>query len=149
MLYDEAIGMFTGKVSRKMMRYVSVILEKYDITAEQWTVLFRLWENEKINQKQLAEKTYKDQPTIARILDILERKSLVERQLNKEDRRAFLICITEKGRRYAEEIRPFVEGNFKHMLEGISLEEMEVYFKVLTKIDENIDKLQEESNGEK
>ncbi|MDT8717598.1 MarR family transcriptional regulator [Clostridium sp. 19966] len=141
MIYDEAIGMFTSKVSRKMMRHVTLILEKYDITAEQWNVLLRLSDNEKINQKQLSEKTGKDQPTVARILDILERKELIVRQLSKEDRRAFLVCITEKGRKYAEEIEPFVEENFKKMLEGVPQEEIDIYLKVLTKIEENIDKL--------
>ncbi|MDD3224262.1 MAG: MarR family transcriptional regulator [Clostridium sp.] len=138
MLKDEAYGMLTNRTNRRMLRYVNSNLEKYNITTEQWNVLVRVYKEEKLNQKQLSKKTDKDQPTIARIIDILERKKLIERKMSKEDRRAFVINITEEGENLAKEVEPFLEGIFEQVLNGISVEELDTYTKVLMKINENI-----------
>lgn len=138
MLKDEAYGMLTNRTNRRMLRYVNSSLEKYNITTEQWNVLVRVYKEDKLNQKQLSKKTDKDQPTIARIIDILERKKLIERKMSKEDRRAFVINITEAGENLAKEVEPFLEGIFEQVLSGISVEELDIYTKVLMKINENI-----------
>ncbi|MCB2361328.1 MarR family winged helix-turn-helix transcriptional regulator [Clostridium estertheticum] len=49
------------------------------------------------SQKNLAEVSSKDQSTLTRIIDILERKNFIERHPNKEDRRSIAIHITADG----------------------------------------------------
>ena len=73
----------------------------------------------KINQKLLATEVKKDQPTLTRMLDILERKSLVERHLSKEDRRSYSVHITKKGLNHTEKLAPYIEDIFKNLLNGI------------------------------
>ena len=135
---DEAIGLLTSQTNRKIGRYLNSNLEQYDITLEQWVVLVSLSKQDKINQKQLAEKVDKDQPTLARILDILERKKFIERKAIKEDRRAFSIHITDKGKSLKEELAPFIEDMFKRILLGIPKEKIDIYREVLIKINDNI-----------
>lgn len=137
--YDEAIGRLSAETNKKMLYFLNVMLEKYDITTEQWTVLLNLSKQSIINQKNLAQLVKKDQPTLTRILDILQRKGLVERQVSTEDRRAFLIAITEKGSQHVKEIIPYIETVFSSILEGISEEELKVYKAVLRKMDENLE----------
>ncbi|KOA20020.1 multiple antibiotic resistance protein MarR [Clostridium homopropionicum DSM 5847] len=136
--YDESIGQLTNQTNKKLMRYLNSKLELHDITLEQWNVLLKLSQHEKINQKQLADKVDKDQPTLARILDILERKKLVERKPNKEDKRAFTLHITDKGLSLKEKVEPFLESFFEIIILGISNEDLEIYKHVLTKINSNI-----------
>lgn len=136
--YDESIGQLTSQTNKKLMRYLNSKLEQHDITLEQWNVLLKLSQNDKINQKHLSEKVDKDQPTLARILDILERKELVERKPNKEDKRAFTLHITEKGLNLKEEVVPFLESFFEIIISGISNEDLETYKHVLKKINSNI-----------
>ncbi|WP_234122017.1 MarR family winged helix-turn-helix transcriptional regulator [Clostridium hydrogenum] len=138
MSQDEEIGMLTNKTNRKMLRFLNSKLQKYDITPEQWNVLLSLSKEEKVNQKQLSQKVDKDQATLVRILDILEKKELVERKSSKEDRRAFFIDVTDKGRELVNRLIPFISGTFEQMLNGISIEEIDTYRKVLMKINENI-----------
>ncbi|AJH02059.1 MarR family winged helix-turn-helix transcriptional regulator [Clostridium beijerinckii] len=139
--YDQDIGMLTNKVSKKLTSYLNNKLEKFNITTEQWTVLLKLSKQNKISQKLLAEVSGKDQSTLARILDILERKAFIERHPSKEDRRSFEIHITDSGLNLVGDVSPFLEDLFNKLLKDISLEKLEVYNAVLLKIDKNINSL--------
>lgn len=140
--YDQDIGMLTNKTAKKLTTYLNGKLDKFNLTTEQWTVLLKLSNQNKINQKLLAEVSGKDQSTLARILDILERKNFIERQPSKEDRRSFVIHITDEGLNIAKKVAPFLEDLFNNLLKDISYEKLEIYNEVLLKIDENINSLQ-------
>ncbi|MBC3889801.1 MarR family transcriptional regulator [Acetobacterium paludosum] len=135
---DKSIGMSINYVNRKIQRYLSANLKKYNITTEQWSVLLQILENDGINQKQLAKKANKDQTTLVRILDILERKELAIRKKSPDDRRFYLIYGTPEGRKLKEEIYPFVEGLFQNIIKGISQDQLDLFIDTLNKIDENI-----------
>lgn len=135
---DKSIGMSINYVNRKMQRYLSANLKRYNVTTEQWSVLLQILENDGINQKQLARKVNKDQATLVRILDILERKELAIRKKSPEDRRFFLIYGTAEGRKLKEEIYPFVESLFQNIIKGISQDQLDLFIDTLNKIEENI-----------
>ncbi|MGG3912519.1 MarR family winged helix-turn-helix transcriptional regulator [Rossellomorea vietnamensis] len=138
---DETIGLYTSHTVKNIIRFLTLHLKDFDVTPEQWTVLKRLAEQDGISQKQLAMRSEKDQPTVTRILDILERKELIYKQKNAEDRRSFLIFITEKGMKAKEELSPFIEKLYEDtILKGISEEELEVYKSVLSQINVNMTK---------
>lgn len=136
--YDKNVGNFTNLVNKKMIYFLNSKLAAFDITAEQWQVLLTLAKQNRINQKVLSQAVNKDQPTLTRMLDILERKTLVERHVSKEDRRSFSIYITEKGLTLTEELTPYIEDIFKEILNGISAKDLTTYLNVLSKIDNNI-----------
>ena len=138
--YDKNMGNYTNLICKKMINYLNSKLAEFDITAEQWQVMLTLSKHNKINQKLLAGEVKKDQPTLTRMLDILERKSLVERHLSKEDRRSYSVHITEKGLHLTEELVPYIEDIFKKLLNGISEKDLNIYLDVLNKIDINITK---------
>lgn len=139
--YDQSVGNFTNLVNKKLVYYLNSQLGAFDITAEQWHVLLKLSKQNNINQKVLSQIVNKDQPTLTRMLDILERKSLVERHASKEDRRSFCIHITEKGLALTEKLIPYIEDIFKQILNGISKEDLNIYLDVLAQIDKNISNL--------
>lgn len=139
--YDESIGRLTNITNKNLLHFLNKNLEKFNITTEQWTVLFNLSNQNKISQKSLAKITNKDQPTLTRILDILERKNLIERHPSKEDRRSFLLHITENGLILKENILPFIENLFRGILKGVSPEDLNIYICVLLQINKNIDNL--------
>ena len=136
---DETIGLYTSHTVKNIIRFLTFHLKEFDVTPEQWTVLKRLAEQDGISQKELALKSEKDQPTVTRILDILERKELIYKQKNVEDRRSFLIFITDKGMTAKNELAPFIEGLYEEtILKGISEKDLEVYKSVLSQINENM-----------
>ncbi|MFL0249515.1 MarR family winged helix-turn-helix transcriptional regulator [Clostridium neuense] len=135
---DKSIGMYMNYINRKVLRFLSLNLKKYNITTEQWSVLLHLVEEDGINQKQLAKKVDKDQATLVRILDILEQKELIVRKKSPDDRRSFLVHSTLKGKQLKNEVYPFIESIFERITNGIPDEQLNLFIDTLNKMEKNI-----------
>ncbi|WP_171683718.1 MarR family winged helix-turn-helix transcriptional regulator [Paenibacillus planticolens] len=98
MKLEHSLGFILNHAGRRMTQLLSHRFQPYDMTTEQWVVLNRLACEDGITQKLLAIRAEKDQTNITRILDQLERKGMVERRANEQDRRSFLTFITDQGR---------------------------------------------------
>lgn len=136
---DEFSGFMIYKTSLKLKNALSQEFRAFDITPEQWGVLNRLWEKDGISQRKLAEKTFKDQPNITRILDKLERKGVIRREANPNDRRAFLIFLTEDGLKLKDKLVPSAINCMNKAFTGISNDEVEQLKTILKKICANIE----------
>lgn len=113
--------------------------KNFDITPEQFAVLFFLSKENGMYQRQLAKICLKDRPNITRLVDILEKRNLVYREIDPNNRRIFKVFITEEGKKHVEDIHPiFFEMN-KKATTGISEEELEFFKKILAKICANMD----------
>ncbi|MBE9466047.1 MarR family winged helix-turn-helix transcriptional regulator [Dyadobacter subterraneus] len=80
----------------------------FDLTVDQWVLIDHIYREQGISQNGLAELTFKDPPTVTRIIDLLEKKGLVERGLAVGDRRKFNLFLTEKGQTIYNEAFPIV-----------------------------------------
>ena len=89
-----------GRVPLLLNRFLVKKFKDNDIylTREQWSILAVLWKNDGCSQQALAEATYRDKPSITRLIDNLEKEGYVERKADKNDRRLNLIFLTQKGR---------------------------------------------------
>ena len=58
--------------------------------------------------------------TLTRILDNLEGKGSIIRKLNQEDRRSFLVEITENGQRIVAGLNKFIEQMAELMLKNLT-----------------------------
>lgn len=134
---EERYGYALTKTSRAILRFLTGYLKRFSITPEQWTVLKRVYEHEGISQKELAAITDKDPATLAKILDNLEKYRLIVRQMNHQDRRSFLIFITEHGSKLKNEVEKNLEHVFGQVLEGITKEELAMFSSVLSRIENN------------
>jgi len=111
----------------------------FNMTPEQFGILFFLSKEDGMYQRQLAKISLKDRPNITRLIDILEKKGFVHREVDPENRRIFKVFITEEGRKQVEEIHPLLLKIQSKALKGISNEERESIKKILEKICENMD----------
>ena len=121
---------------------MSLKLKKYDITHEQWVVLRTIANNDYSTQKIIADLTNKGKSTLTRILDQLEQKNLIKRQMNNEDRRSIVLVETDKGKTIVHEILPIEEEVRTMITNGISEEDIvqvnNVFKKILGNIEEMI-----------
>ena len=108
-----------------------------DISPEQLAVLVRLSSGRGFSQSEIADYLLKDDATITRVLDILEKKKLAVRKKAEYDRRANIASITPKGRETVERLFPVVEEINEELLEGIEPGMVDVLFKVLHKLRDN------------
>ncbi len=95
-----------------------------DVTPEQWAVLIRLWERDGRSQSDLSDATFRDRPTMSRILDVLEKGGLVERRTDPDDARARIIHLTRRGRDLEKKLVPLVEEIVRDMTRGIAHEDL-------------------------
>jgi DNA-binding MarR family transcriptional regulator len=135
--YD-SIGFILNTTGRRFSQLVSNQFSPYGITPEQFTVLRRLAEQNGISQKELSIRAEKDQTNITRIVDQLEKKGLVRRETDKEDRRSFLTYITAEGKVLLEKLIPIEAGVEKEALTGLSKEDIELCRRILIQINENV-----------
>lgn len=68
-----------------------------DITVDQWVLIDHIYRDKGVSQTKLAEVTYKDPPTVTRIIDLIEKKGIVERRGAPGDRRRFSLFLSEYG----------------------------------------------------
>ena len=83
------LGMLIQSAQNSMTkRFVQNVLNSgLDISMDQWLVLGPIWQLESPSQKDLGEICLRDKPTITRIIDSLEGKSLVVRVSDQIDHR--------------------------------------------------------------
>ncbi|MCY8467174.1 MarR family winged helix-turn-helix transcriptional regulator [Bacillus atrophaeus] len=136
---EELIG-YNIKTSRRIIRFLAIHLKEDGITPEQWTVLKRVGESRGISQKELSARADKDQATLTKILDLLEKKNFIRREANPRDRRSFLVVLTEAGEELKKTLTDKVEILFAGLLENTSDEDLAVFLGILDRINGNIAK---------
>ncbi|SDM98060.1 DNA-binding transcriptional regulator, MarR family [Fictibacillus solisalsi] len=134
-----SIGFLMNQTSRKIIHLLMHRFREYDVTPEQWSVLYQLHKEGGINQKELARRTAKDQPTTARILDLLIKKALIQKQMSENDRRAFIVSLSDKGREITEQIAPIEESTMSEVVAGLEPKHVEQIKQWLHQMNENID----------
>lgn len=136
--YGRFLGMDIYKARVLMRNKLSKELKDFDITGEQWSVLKHTWEGEGCNQKDLAQRCLKDRAALTRILDILEKKSLIKRESSPTDRREFLVFLTDVGKKTCNDISPIMDASAKENLKNFSEEEIASLQYLLGKLISNL-----------
>ncbi|MDQ7097121.1 MarR family transcriptional regulator [Desulfosporosinus sp. PR] len=137
-ILEESTGFIINRTHQKLSNYLTRKFKPYDITPEQWEILNRLWQNDGISQKEISEITLKDQTTLTRILDKLEHKGLIKRQVSPSDRRVFLIFLTDKGRDLEDILVSIAYEVSGEVLQGLSQEEIKQLKALLNRIFANV-----------
>ncbi|MDO4164978.1 MAG: MarR family transcriptional regulator [Bacteroides sp.] len=129
-------AILNGKVSAAINRKLSRNFRQngLEITPEQWTVLIFLWEKDGVTQQELCNATFKDKPSMTRLIDNMERQHLVVRISDKKDRRTNLIHLTRDGKELEERARGIANRTLMEALQGVSAEELRIGQDVLKKV---------------
>ena len=79
-----------------------------NLTPTQYAVLVGLAESADPSQTDLAEITGSDQTTLGQVVRRLLKKGLLQRRRSKKDTRAYVMRLTEEGRRVLQAAEPSV-----------------------------------------
>lgn len=137
---DEIFNILVGKISAAINRTFlrAFVNEGIDITTEQWSVLACLWEEDKVTQQTLCSLTAKDKPSMTRLIDKLEKRNLVTRVSDTNDRRINLIHLTEAGLALQQKATEIVLQVANKTLNNITEDELNTSRTVLQKIMANL-----------
>ena len=134
-------GFVIERTARRMKQAIQKMLAEHetDITADQWIILNLLAEHAPLSQFELAEKSFKDAPTITRMLDLMIKKELVERLPDPDDRRRFKIVLTEKGIQKHSATLPLVREIRSIGYENLSDEDLNQLMRIMDTIYSNFE----------
>ncbi|WP_052515392.1 MarR family winged helix-turn-helix transcriptional regulator [Dethiosulfatarculus sandiegensis] len=139
MLLDVGSQFYRFVLNRKLM--------PRGITVEQWKILIVLWDQEKLTQQELANRTCKNKVSVVKLIDGLERREMVVRKLDPADRRLKRIVLTEKGRALQTELIALAKLNLKQAARNIDPTDMVVCKDVLRQVIRNMQELVDENPG--
>ena len=136
----ELYSFITGKASTAIARRLQKNFKQagVDITIEQWSVLYHLWKQDGQSQQQLCDATFRDKPSITRLVDNLEKLQLVIRVANKDDRRINRIYLTQQANLLQAQTMELANQTLNEALEGVSNEQIEIAKEVLQKVYDNL-----------
>lgn len=140
MILNKKVGVFLNLVHCRFKLYMSIIFQShgFDITPEQFLVLDTLWDDGVLSQHQIAEKIKKDKNSVTKLIDALEKKNLVQRIANKQDRRLNLIHITDTGLSIKDKVTEIAMDATNTIIKDIPKEDLYTFLRVLTKMSDNM-----------
>lgn len=130
--------MRAGKAHRNLLEHH---LNRGGLYRSQHQVLMCIWMNQGASQKEIARIHNVSTATIAVTLKKLEQGGYIERLVNKDDNRFNKIGLTEKGKREAESSHIFFSRVEDDMFQNFSAEEKEEFYRSITKLSENLERM--------
>lgn len=137
---SEISGFILERTAKRMKQFFQQRLAAVDadITIDQWVLLQELDKQDGQSQLDLAKATFKDAPTVTRIIDLLCKKGLTRRVADPGDRRRFRIELTEAGRQKIREVLPLVKTFRQEAWQGLTEKEVDQLVATLNKLFDNL-----------
>jgi DNA-binding MarR family transcriptional regulator len=135
-LYSVINGMASTAVARRLQKnFRNAGLE---ITIEQWSVLYHLWKEDGLSQQELCTRTFRDKPSITRLIDNLEKQHLVKRVASPTDRRINLVQLTEAAKELQQITIDLANQTMAEALVGVDKKDIETVKQVFQKVYDNL-----------
>ena len=133
MLLSKEIAVYINLVACKLKQYISSMLKQSNVqlTPEQFLLIDILWNQGPQSQQKLADTMQKDKNSITKLVDALEKKELLVRQKDKQDRRSNTIVLTARAQAMKSDAKVAGISMLDKMLIGISEEELKGFLNTL------------------
>ena len=135
-LYSFMTGVASTAIARRLQKNFKQ--EGIEITIEQWSVLYHLWKKDGMSQQELCNASFRDKPSITRLVDNLEKLKLVKRVSSSVDRRMNMITLTDAAKKLQERTMEIASITLNEALEGVSAANIETAKLVLQQVYDNL-----------
>nr|CAA6802279.1 MAG: Unknown protein [uncultured Thiotrichaceae bacterium] len=126
---ENSLGFVTTGFSHMARQYLLRKLRQqgvdHELKIDELPILARVFEQPGLPQAALNRLTYKDKVTVTRLLNALEKKQLIIREVDKDDRRARKVYLGTLGEQLLENLSPLVTEMSTELFGGISDEDIE------------------------
>ncbi len=124
-----------NSISRCQATYRSEKLKADGIAACHHAFILIISKNPGNSQEELANKICLNKSTVARTLNHLEKYGYIDRTPNPDDKRQFLVYPTDKMLEILPEVRAVSRDWNDCITEGISEEEIDIFYSVLQRME--------------
>ena len=133
----ENIQALSVNVRHYMHKQISIL--DLDITYEMVKVLFLLADHKAMNQQLIADLTLKNKASLTSLIDNMQKRNLVIRTEDVEDRRNKIITMTNTGEETLKIVKPVLKKLFQELYKDISSEEIDVMNKAMLKMNKVVE----------
>jgi DNA-binding MarR family transcriptional regulator len=117
--------------------------ERYGLDIPEWRVLATLgFRNDACSAQYIAHCTRTHKSTISRAVTALLERCLIERVENADDRREFVLRMTDKGQALYDELIPRLKRKEQEILSCLTAQERKDFSAALSKIERHLDLVQ-------
>jgi DNA-binding MarR family transcriptional regulator len=102
-------------------------------------LLDSLYQADGISQNELANGSFKNAPTVSRIVDLLCKKGLTERKRFETDKRRYKVYLTNKGKDTYIKTKPVVVKLRKKGWKNLSDEDYDFFLRIMNQIFKNFE----------
>jgi DNA-binding MarR family transcriptional regulator len=122
-ILPENIGFHIRIVQMRVFREFYRVFEGSGVTPGMHTVLAIIRDNPGMRQRTLAELLMVREPNMTRMIQGLQASGLIAREVDKSDRRAFHLVLTEKGRVLMDGVQDRLDSLEAKLLGGLDVQE--------------------------
>ena len=136
---SQSVGYLARYAHRAFAKALAAELAPHDILGGQWSVLRVLWEQEGLSQVDLAECMRVEKASLTSVLDAMERRKLIVRARNSDDRRKVNINLTSYGRSLKAQLLPYGTSINRRATRGMSAGEIDQLRGLLVRVIRNLE----------
>ncbi|WP_309230104.1 MarR family winged helix-turn-helix transcriptional regulator [Oscillatoria sp. FACHB-1407] len=114
--------------------YSQTHIRELGLTPAQFDVIATLGNTDGMTMGEVADKTLVTKGTLTGIIDRLEQKNLVRREVPEGNRRCFMLILTPEGEQVFEEVFPTHIAHLKERFEQLTPDEMQQLQSLLKKL---------------
>ena len=102
----QSLGYLSRYAHRAFVKALARELEPHGILTSQWAVLRILWGSSGLTQVELSERMRVEKASLTGVLEGMEKKGLIVRTRNAEDRRKINITLTKAAEKLKDKVLP-------------------------------------------
>jgi DNA-binding MarR family transcriptional regulator len=136
--FDESIGYQIRTTHRAMQRFLQVKIAPHGITMGMWYFLRALWHEDGLTQRELSNRAGTMEPTTLSAILIMEKKGLVQRVRDRDDRRKWHIHLTPKGRALKTKLLPLAREVVDTAVQNLARGEVAQLLKALAEVQKSV-----------
>lgn len=131
---EKSVGFLLAKAYQRACALFKEEFDSHELTPQQFGLLAFLWLEDGLSQTELSVRSQIDRTTMGGIIDRLEKEGLVERANHPDDRRAFQVFLTARGKSLEDELCAVANRVLVKVNEPLTDKEQKTLVRLLEKI---------------
>lgn len=145
----EAFTILIAKASRLIYKIKTEEMAEYNLKSSHVSCLYYLYKEQSLTAKELSTLCGEDKANISRAINYLENEEYLYCQSSQKKRYQSALLLTKKGKRIGKEIVEKIDKILIHSSDGLTNEELKIFYQSLSTICENLEKYANKLKGEK
>ncbi len=146
---DEPLGFLVHEVANAISQAYGALMAPIGLTRPQMRVLIWVDRRPGISQAKLSELIGTSAMSMTGLLDRMEAKNLIRREIDPTDRRAKCLYLTEDAQALQPEMEKLADGFGVAMRHGVTPDDLATAQRVLATMKTNVEKIREDAQNGK